>query len=280
MATAITTAPKQRQYAINMLAAHWPEYLGEAAGLGLFMVSACLFTVWFEYPGSPLHQAMPNAVLRRVLTGVAMGATLIGLIYSPWGKRSGAHLNPAFTLAFLSLGKIAPVDAMFYVMAQFMGGLTGVLLTRALTGAALAHPSVSYAATTPGPAGVAAAFWAELAISMCQMTIVLASSNSKRFARFTPWFAAIMLAAYISIEAPLSGMSMNPARTLASAVPASIYTALWIYFAAPLLGMWTAGVLYSFRRGPHRVFCAKLHHHNSQRCIFRCNYPAMQQEND
>ena len=88
------------------LARHWPEYLMEAAGLGLFMLSACLFTVLLEHPGSAAHQALPDPLLRRALIGVAMGLTAVAIIYSPFGKRSGAHLNPSVTFTFWRLGKI------------------------------------------------------------------------------------------------------------------------------------------------------------------------------
>jgi aquaporin Z len=95
---------------------HWPEYLIEAGALGIFMVSAGLFTVLFEYRTSPLHALLPDALLRRAFTGLAMGATAVALIYSPWGKRSGAHMNPAVTLTYLMLGRIRAADALFYRM--------------------------------------------------------------------------------------------------------------------------------------------------------------------
>ena len=104
---------------------------------------------------------------------------------------------------------------------------------------------------------------------------MLAVSNSRRIARLTPWIAGLLVASFIIVESPLSGMSMNPARTVGSALPAGVWTAVWIYFLAPLTAMLLAGQLYRYRRGAHRVFCAKLHHHNHQRCIFRCNYSAM-----
>lgn len=135
----------------------------EAVGLGLFMVSACLFTTLIEYPGSPVSQAIADPFLRRLLIGLAMGLTAVGIIYSPWGQRSGAHLNPSVTLTFFRLGKVEPSDALFYMLAQFAGGMTGVLLAARVLGGPLADPSVQYAATVPGPGGAGVAFVAEAA---------------------------------------------------------------------------------------------------------------------
>jgi aquaporin Z len=255
------------------LRAHWPEFLMEGAELGLFMVSACCFTVLLEHPASPARQ--PNALLRHFLEGLAMGLTLLALIFSPWGKRSGAHMNPAFTLSFYLLGKVERWDAVFYTTAQFAGGILGVLFSVLVIGAPVRHASVNYVVTVPGPGGPPIAFAGEFIISLMQMSAVLVVSNHKRLSRFTPFVAATLLTTYITFEAPLSGMSMNPARTLGSALPAHLWTALWVYFLAPPVAMVLAGQLYRFRRGAHRLFCAKLHHHNDERCIFRCNYAAM-----
>jgi len=245
----------------------------EAAALGTFMVSACVFVVLFEHPSSPLHQSFEGApVLRRTLTGVAMGLTAIAIFYSPWGQRSGAHMNPAVTLTFLSLGKIAPRDALFYMLFQFLGGVAGVLVATILIGPALQDTSVNYAVTIPGPGGPWIAFTAEFVISMLMMSMVLWVSNSRRLSRYTPLFAGALIATFITFEAPLSGMSMNPARTVGSAFHAGEWTDLWIYFAAPTAAMLFASVLYRFRRGAHEVFCAKLHHCNNRPCIFNCRY--------
>jgi aquaporin Z len=84
--------------------------------------------------------------------------------------------------------------------------------------------------------------------------------------------AAVLIATYITFESPLSGMSMNPARTVASALAANVWTAVWVYFAAPALGMFAAARLYRAWPGSKPVYCAKLHHHNRKRCIFHCNY--------
>ncbi len=261
--------------AISAGASHWPEYLMEAACLGLFMVSACSFTVLLEHPGSVLRQMVPSAFFRRLLIGLAMGLTAIALIYSPWGKQSGAHLNPSVTLTFLRLGKIEPWDAVFYVVAQFIGGTLGVLLSGVIWGPAIADRNVRYAATVPGTRGTGMAFIAELVISFALMTMVLHVSNSARIARFTGVIAGALIATYITLESPLSGMSMSPARSFASAAPERLWNSLWIYFTAPPLGMMLAAQVYIWLRGKHEVFCAKLHHNNDKRCIFRCNYQAL-----
>lgn len=251
---------------------HWPEYLMEGAGLGLFMISAALATSLLEYPGSPVHQALPDPIVRRILIGLAMGMTAIGIIYSPWGKRSGAHLNPAVTLTFLRLGKIQPTDAAFYILAQFVGGWLGLALAAWVGGTYLADPAVNYVVTVPGESGPIVAFAAEAIISCGLMLAVLTLSNHKTFAPLTGVCAGCLVTLYIALEAPLSGMSMNPARTMASAIPAQVFTASWVYFAAPVSGMFAAAALFTLVRQDSDLVCAKLHHANRQRCIF-CGKP-------
>jgi aquaporin Z len=252
---------------------HWPEYLMEGACLGIFMVSAFSFGTIFEHPDSPIHQAIPSAPVRRFLMGLAMGGTAIAIIYSPWGKQSGAHINPSTTVTFFRLGKIKKCDAMFYLAFQFIGGLLGSLAASIMLSAWASHPSVNYVVTVPGYAGRVAAFFAEISIAFVLMTAILHVSNNPRWHNFTGLCAGLLIAIYITFEAPISGMSMNPARSFASAVPARHWADLWIYFTAPLIGMLSAAEVYLHTNGIQRVSCAKLHHENSKRCIF-CGKPA------
>jgi aquaporin Z len=250
---------------------HWPEYLIEATCLGLFMVSACLFGTLFEHPASPVRQAIDNPLLRRIPMGLAMGLTAISLIYSPFGLRSGAHMNPATTLTFFRLGKVRGVDAVGYGAAQFVGGIVGVLIGSTLLGTLTADPAVNYVATLPGMQGQLVAWLAELVISCLMMLMVLTVSNG-RFARFTGLCAGALVMTFIVVEAPLSGMSLNPARSLGSAVAAHAWSDLWIYFTAPPLGMLLASELYARVRGLGAVLCAKLAHPSVGPCLFRCSY--------
>lgn len=252
------------------LARHWPEYLIEAFALGCFMVSAGVFTVLIDHPDSWMYAAVPDADLRRALIGIVMGATAMALVYSPWGKRSGAHMNPALTLAFLRLGKIAPGDALFYVLAQFAGGVLGVLLVVVLFGERFTAAPVTYVATLPGRFGPAVAFIAEVAISGLLVYAVLSVVAREHIARYAGVAAGILVATFITFEGPLSGMSMNPARSLASAAPAGLWNGLWIYFIAPPLGMWVGAELHA-RSARSRQHCAKLVHSADQRCI-HCGY--------
>jgi aquaporin Z len=244
----------------------------EGTELGLFMLSACAFTVLLYHPASPVANSFPNEVLRRASMGIAMGSTAIAIIFSPIGKRSGAHFNPSVTLAFFRLGKINPWDAAFYDAAQFAGGITGVLVAMWLLGPAIADTHVNYATTRPGPQGPLVAFVAELFISFVLMSVVLRVSNTKRLARWTGVFAGALVATYITFESPISGMSMNPARSFGSAFGASVCMSLWIYFVSPPIGMLLAAEVFTRSKTPRSVPCAKFHHYNNQRCIFRCNF--------
>lgn len=253
---------------VQTLRLHWREYLCEALGLGIFMLSACLFAALLEYPASAARLAIPDPRVRRGLMGVAMGATAIGIIYSPWGRRSGAHINPAVTLTYWRLGRIPLRDACFYTIAQFAGGAAGVLASLCIAPNAVMHPSVNYVVTVPGAAGLTTAAVAELAISFGLMLVVLNVSGNARSAPYTGLAAGALVAIYIALEAPYSGMSMNPARTAASAVVARLWTAWWIYFVVPPLAMLLAAEVHLRARGWARVGCAKLHHDTRIRCIF------------
>jgi aquaporin Z len=200
--------------------------------------------------------------------GLAIGVTVMALIMSPWGRKSGGHINPAMTFAFYRLEKLRPWDALFYGVAQFSGATVGVALATFLLRGAPGHDTVRYAVTAPGVYGAAVAFAAELAISFILMITVLLVTNHERLARYTPYFVGSLYAVYIAFETPLSGMSMNPARTFGPAAYGGYWHALWIYFIAPTVGMLAAAETFLRIRRGVAPYCAKLHHANHERCIF------------
>jgi aquaporin Z len=247
---------------------HWPEYLMEAGEMSLFVFCICSFATLLQHPASPVRHFVISGIVRRALMGLAVGATVMALIMSPWGKQSGGHINPAMTFAFYRLGKLRPWDALFYAVAQFSGATIGVALATFLLRGAPGDGTVRYAVTAPGGYGVAVAFAAELAISFILMITVLLVTNHEGLARYTPCFVGSLYAVNITFETPLSGMSMNPARTFGPAAYGGYWHTLWIYFIAPTMGMLAAAETFRRLRRGVAPCCAKLHHANDERCIF------------
>ena len=256
--------------AISSLRRHWPEYLMEVGELGWYLFVACVVATLLQHPASIVRQFVSSSLARRGLMGLAMGATAIAIVMSPWGKRSGGHFNPAISFTFYRLGKVEFWDAWLYVIAQFLGAIGGVALARY---GALDNHAVRYAVTVPGVYGSTVALLAELAISFILMITVLFATNHKRLAPYTAYFVGILIATHFTFEAPLSGMSTNPARTFGSALHANYWHALWIYFIAPSMGMLAAGEVFLRVRRGAAPYCAKLHHANSKRCIFHHAQP-------
>lgn len=207
-----------------------------------------------------------------------MGATAILIIRSPLGKRSGAHFNPAITLTYFRLGKIDPWDTGFYVVSQFIGGICGVGLSALCLRGSLAVPTVDYAVTVPLVTvprwgGTAAAFCAECFMAALLMLVVLWFSNRPPLARYTSYLVGVLIMFYVFVFAPISGFSINPARTTGSAVFAHVWTAAWLYFVAPLFGMMTSAEIYLRVYGKENVLCAKLHPDPDYPCPFLCHFP-------
>jgi aquaporin Z len=254
--------------AADSLRLHWPEYLMEAGESGCYLFSACALATLLWHPASPLQQYLRNDAVRRMLMGAGMGATIILIVHSPWGKQSGAHFNPAVTLAFYRLRKVTSWDALSYCASQLVGAVAGVALATVVLWGAPAHKTVRYSATLPGSYGDTAALLGEVAVSFLLMMTVLVASNHRVLAPYTRYFAAFLIASGIAFESPLSGMSANPARTFGPAVCGGYWQSLWIYLTAPTLGMLAAGEVFLLARNGKGPFCAKLDHLNNKRCIF------------
>ncbi|WP_165768229.1 aquaporin [Hymenobacter amundsenii] len=232
---------------------HWSNYLTEAAGIFLFLFMSGLTATAVHYPGSWLaEQLAGHAVLERAVIGLVVGLTVVVIVYSPWGKRSGAHVNPAVTVGFWQLGKIRPADACWYVLAQVAGALLAGQALLLVLGRYFAHPDVNYVLTKPGPDGVAVAFGAEFLITFIMAAVLFMALHTKRLQNLAGWLLGALLALYVVVETPYSGMSLNPARSLGSAVAAHDYAALWVYWVAPPLAGWLAAVLFQllFRDSP------------------------------
>ena len=221
---------------LHALTHHWRAYLLEALGLMAFMLGAGAFGTLFMYPGSPIAQAIPSDLLKRTGLGASMGLVTFAIVTAIGGK-TGAHINPAVTLAFWWQGKIRWWDAIFYNVAQFVGACLAPVLLLAAIGSPFAHGTVRYATSQPRADGTGIAFAAEFAISYALMLVILFVLDSKRIAPALPAIVGAMIALFITFESPLSGMSMNPARSFGSALTADEWNGIWLYFVAPIAGM-------------------------------------------
>ena len=251
---------------------HWPEYTVEAGFLALFVLLAGIVSAWLPNPAGPVAAAWPDAAGRHLAAGLVMGLALAAMIYSPWGRRSGSHLNPAITLAYLRLGKIGRWDALFYTLAQIAGGFAAVTLLRhnALLPAAT-QPSLLAAAI--GPTNEWPAYLTELVLSGAAMLLILFTSNHERWFRWTGLLYSLMVVAIVACVAPLSGFGTNLARLLAVDVSADPSAANWLNLLPPLVGMQLAVEGYRLFTGRTQVLCGKLAHNTHGRCLFRCHHP-------
>lgn len=220
----------------------------EALGLAIFMISACFFSGILEANNSIVHHFIQNNFLRQLLMGIMMGLTALFIFYSRWTSPSGAHINPAVTLAFLRAGRINKFDSIFYILFQFIGGTIAVYIMQALMGTVLTSAPVNSVVTVPGKTGTAAAFIMEFFIAFFMMMMVMLTSSHEYLKNYTKVIAGILVCVYVIISGPVSGFGMNPARTFASALPAHIWTAFWLYLFVPVAGMLTSVECFLFFR--------------------------------
>ncbi len=186
--------------------------------------------------GSAVATLLPDPGLRRALTGLLFGTVGALIAVSPVGVVSGAHINPAVTFVFWFEGRMKNAVAAGYVLAQLAGGIAGAvaLLLWGSSGA-----SIEYAATLPGNAGPWAALLGETAATACLVAGLLLFLGHRRLRRFTPALFPPLYAALVWLEAPLSGTSTNPARSLGPGLMAGDLRGAWIYWAGPLAGALT-----------------------------------------
>jgi aquaporin Z len=257
---------------VEALRVHWREYLMEGTEISVLMLSTCISGTLLYSQDSPLNNLAFSPAVRSLLMGTAVAITALLVITSPLGRRSGAHMNPAITGTFFWLGRVHRWDAAFYIAAQFIGAVVGVLVARQIMGVRLSAQPVQYLITVPGMYGSPTALLVEFALSAVLMGVVLYASNHRSLTRLTPVFVALLTVLYYGVSSSIAGYSVNPARSFASALFAWIWRGIWIYFVAPGLGMLTAATIYVKIRGPNSVYCAKIFHDLRSTCPFPCRF--------
>ena len=267
VATTAVLRPRELPAAVPH-AWHWPEYGAELAGTA-WNVFVGLSAVVFNFaPGLPGARLVPDASLRLWLTGLIFAGSGSLFTVSPWGRLSGAHLNPSVTLAFWAHGKMRWHDVVGYLAAQFLGGAAGALL---LTLAWGTHAlDVKDGMTLPGPGYTAtAAFAAEFAMTFSYVLAVFFFVSRSGLARWTPLMNWLVVAGLVWVGAGISGTSLNPARSFGPALASAHWQAQWLYFLAPPLGGISAALLSPWLSKGREVLTAKLFHAESYRSIFK-----------
>jgi len=222
------------------------HYLQEALGLAIFMISACFFSALLGGTDPSFHFNIQNNTVHNIVMGILMGATALFIFYSPFTAPSGSQINPAVTITFLRLNKMCKYDVLFYIIFQFIGGTIAVFIIAALLGKVLTDAPIHYATTVPGKFGTTAAVITEYIIAVIMMTMVLFTSQHRILKKYTRIIAGCFVCLNVIFAGPISGFGMNPARSFASAFPAHIYTAFWIYMIVPFAGMLSAAEIFLF----------------------------------
>lgn len=229
-----------------MLKNNWQFYIMEALAIAGFVLSAGFTTMFLEHPDSPIAQTdlAAHPLLKSIILGLVMGIYIF-LIALTVGKLSGAHANPMLTWAFFRIKKISFANFCAYCAAQFTGAIAAILLLNLTFGKFFEHPLINYSLTKPKPGhSLGAAFLAELIISFIFVGTTLLVLSSKKLEKYNALIAGLLIALFLIIELPYSGMSMNPARSFASALVAWKWEEIWVYFVAPIIAMLLATELF------------------------------------
>jgi aquaporin Z len=208
-------------------------YLAEAIGTGILVLIG---------PGAAMVAASTHAFGHEGLA-LAFGL-VVTLLVASLGTISGAHLNPAVTIAVWSVRRFPTGHVLPYIIAQCVGAIAASFALRGLLG-----PVGGLGATVPA-LDVARSFATEAGYSAILALVIFAVATDERVPRaVAPFVIGITVFAGALVTGPLTGGSFNPARSLGPAVAGNIWQSHWLYWAAPILGMLIAARVYEFLRG-------------------------------
>jgi len=237
----------------------WRIFFFEMLGTGLLLLIGLSLVILMFGTGSPLAELIPGIKLRQAITGFLFGGTGAAIALSAIGKESGAHINPVVTMAFWLFNKIDSRKVLVYVMAQLTGAVIGCLPL--LLWARLGR-SISFGTTAPG-AGYSFqdAFLGEMITTFTMVSLLIIFLGFREIRPYTPYLFPFLYAMMVPLEADISGISTNPARSFGPAVISGQWTGWWIYWAGPISGAMLACIFCS--RLAKRITVAKLYHFDS-----------------
>lgn len=221
---------------------HWRLYGCEAIATAVLMMVGLVGVILLTAPGTwPAHVLTTHPHIQTALCGLCFGLAGTLAAMTPFGKVSGAHLNPSVTLAFMLSKKIVWIDALGYAIAQIVGALGGTVVVYALgllfAPWRLFASEVHYGATIPADSiSVWYALGSEVLVTGLLIVTLYWLAAHPRYKAITPWIGGIFFLVMNPITAWLSGNSVNFARSLGPALFAGDLSSLWIYLVGPFVG--------------------------------------------
>lgn len=237
---------------------HLAEWGSELLGTALLLIGG-LSAICLDFgPHSPVRPIWPSHSARLLLTGLLFAGTGSLVALTPFGRRSGAHLNPAVTLAFWCRRHVHPHDLLGYTAGQVAGAFAGTEAVRLLWGRTAT--AVHLGVTQPGRGLTALqAAGVEALMTGVLIATIFFMVSSRRTARWTPLVLWPLIAVLVWQGAPYTGTSLNPARSLAPALLLPHTADLWVYLLGPLLGAVAAVGLFALL-ADRPALTAKLFH--------------------
>ena len=231
-------------------------YASEFLGTAILMVAGISAISLNFGDQAYLTSLIPDVMIRFALAGAGFGIGVVIVAYSVLGQTSGGHLNPALTIAFWMQEKIETRKLAPYIASQCMGSMAGTWLV------AMMMPdlssSVGYGVTSVASnitPGVAILLEALLMMIFVLMIFWMTSCHDR--SRYTGWCVLAYLMIFVPLGAPLTGTSINPARSIGPAIYSSNYTNLFVYVIGPLTGAVTSTLIARYILN-HRPKCKRL----------------------
>jgi aquaporin Z len=239
----------------------WAPFVSELIGTALLVFVGRSLVIFMFGTGTSMAHLIPSEGLRRLITGFLFGTTGACIALSPVGRVSGAHINPAVTFAFRLMGKLDLQTTLGYIGAQLIGAVVGSLLL--LVWGAMGK-SVAFGATLPGSGTtLSTVFLGEMITTFTMISLLAVFLGFRKIRPFTPAIFPPLYAIMVWAEAPISGTSTNPARSLGPSVISGQWQGWWIYWIGPMAGMLLAVLACSFLA--KRIEVAKLYYFESDR---------------
>lgn len=239
----------------------WRLFIAEMAGTALLLLVGLSIVIFMFGSGSPMERLIPEIWIRRAMTGFLFGGTGALIALSAIGRESGAHINPVVTMTFLLFGKMDKRTAVIYIVAQLLGAVLGCL-PLPLWGEL--GRSIAFGATTPGVGYTTQdALLGEAVTTFIMVSLLIVSLGFRSTRPYTPALFPFLYAIMVPLEAAVSGISTNPARSFGPSVISGVWQSGWIYWAGPIAGALLACLVCSFMA--KRITVAKIYHFDSDR---------------